>query len=175
MILFKDLLPCILLMQVSMLQGFRFLNLFQYLLPCCMLSVGPVSKNKGKQIFFENAPPVFSSPVAFSEQVKEIDQNKKASMISIADMLNFVSNIEEKPHPGGTLVSSGETALEKETGFSRGRKKLGLEADQYLSNSVLNMVDKPIEYDDFMGVDEVLLEWALLEEFELNKNSGSSA
>lgn len=49
---------------------------------------------------------------------------------------------------------------------------LGLEEDQYLRDSILNMVEKPLNHNEFMSLDEVMLEWALLEEFEFQKMGG---
>lgn len=40
----------------------------------------------------------------------------------------------------------------------------------YLYNSIMNMVDPPLKMDDFMSVDEVMLEFALYEELQMFKS-----
>lgn len=66
------------------------------------------------------------------------------------------------------LVPNEPQALVNKSGL------LGPEVDQYLLESVLNLVDKPLAFGELLGLDDVLMEWALMEDLELSKKSGKS-
>lgn len=51
---------------------------------------------------------------------------------------------------------------------------LGIEAWDYLYDSVYAMIDPPIVNEDLMGVEEALLEIAMFEEIKMKQDAGSS-
>lgn len=132
-------------------------------------SLIPNDKGKGKMYVEDTIPPLDSATLV-SFQSTVVAENGHTT-VPIQDSLHSMSSLGRISLPEVPIVPPSSPVLEQKKNASTQVDEsliLGTEASEFMVQSVMGLIDKPIVSNELMEMDALMLEWALFEETAWN-------
>lgn len=139
----------------------------------------PGNEGKGKAALDKGKRKMFEEGSCSNGCLKIKDVSKSLLQdVSKLHQLESLSMVKNPENSKGLLIkdSSGServslAPLNHHTLLDPPLEGLCKEAQEYVFSSVMGMIDPPLKSDEFLNIDEVMLEFALFEEWQLKKEA----